>query len=247
MSVFRAAYFYVEVLLSSLGLKRERYSPKKSELNFQDWALSQSKLAVHCGPRTDTEFVEMATSRNCDSVLFEASPVFARVLAKKLSNNIRTKVINVGVSSEQGSLKYFYLNQSFVRNLGFPSLNLYRQVQVTTLDNYFYDKPKPDFIATDIEGYDIEAYRGARDILKQSSFFQLEMPSTSVEDYLDLFEDFNMCFLFDSDHPLWELSGRRSIVSVDELGWETVFNSMRKGDTNVLVGVRKGIPIPKVL
>jgi hypothetical protein len=32
---------------------------------------------------------------------------------------------------------------------------------------------------------------------------------------------------------------------METLGWETVFDSMRRGETNILCGIRKGAPAPQ--
>ena len=68
------------------------------------------------------------------------------------------------------------------------------------------------------------------------------MCSTEQRSYLDLFKDFDLFLLHSKNHPLWQ---GKVFVPIETLGWETVFDSMQRGDTNILCGVRKGAHAPK--
>lgn len=159
------------------------------------------------------------------------------------TDNVTVK--NLGVSSASGSLRYYFLNQSFVQNVPFRTFKFGRKVKVTSLDEFFKTRSKPDFIKSDVEGLDLEVFRGAKELLKSTKYFQLEMCETQQSSYLELFEDFDLFLLLSKDHPLWRGQGTPMLTSMETLGWETVFDSMRRGDTNILCGARKGVPVPQ--
>lgn len=238
--------FYTRALLESRGLIKSEHQISGEEEKFAEFAISHSQSIVDCGPRLDTELVAIAMRHRAEITLFEASPAFARKLKKKIKAMVRSTdivtVVNMGVSSHSGSLRYYFLNQSFIKNIPFRTFNFGREVKVTSLDVYFKSRSKPDFIKSDVEGLDIEVFRGATELLKTIKYFQLEMCSTEQRSYLDLFEDFDLFLLLSKNHPLWQ---GKMFVPIETFGWETIFDSMQRGDTNILCGVRKGAHAPK--
>ena len=119
--------------------------------------------------------MEIANQNQVSITLFEASPIFARKLKKKikasaLSTNL-VNLVNMGVSSSSGYLRYYLLNQSFVKNVPYRTYWLGRKVWVTSLDDFFEKRYKPDFIKSDCEGLDLEIFRGAKELLKTTKYF----------------------------------------------------------------------------
>ena len=246
---WRALRFYARALLESCGLIKSVHQVSGEEKKFAEFAISHSHSIVDCGPRLDTELVAIAMCYGVKITLFEASPVFARKLKKKIKAMVRqtdiVTVKNMGVSSHSGSLRYYFLNQSFVKNVPYRTYWFGRKVRVTSLDDFFETRNKPDFIKSDTEGLDIEVFRGAKELLKSTKYFQLEMCETQQSSYLELFEDFDLFLLLSKDHPLWRGQGAPMLTPMETLGWEMVFDSMRRGDTNILCGIRKGAPAPQ--
>ena len=71
------------------------------------------------------------------------------------------------------------------------------------------------------------------------------MCSIVKDDYEKLFLDFDLFVLLSENHPLRRGQGSSTFTPIEKLGWETVFDSMRLGETNILCGVRKGVPVPQ--
>jgi FkbM family methyltransferase len=242
----RVFAFYARALLESLGIMASKHHPSSAELAFAKHALLNSRNAVECGPRLDTEFIELATRCGVSLSVFEANPLFCVGLKRRLrriaASNHFVQVSNIGVSDFIGEMDYFLLNQSFIPNVPFPTLGLRVKVSVTTLDRYFEQRRAPEFIKSDVEGLDLSVFAGAKRILGTLKYFQLEMTSLWKDDYERLFRDFELFLLIDDAHPLRTVA-KSNFIRIDEIGWATVFDSMRRGETNVLCGVRKGAPL----
>jgi FkbM family methyltransferase len=228
---WRAFVFYARALLESCGLIYSVHQVSGEEQKFAEFAISHSQSIIDCGPRLDTELVAIALRYRAEITLFEASPVFVRKLRKKIKAMVRSTdivtVINMGVSSHSGSLRYYFLNQSFVENVPFRTYRFGRNIRVTSLDEFFGTRNKPDFIKSDVEGMDIQVFRGAKELLKSTKYFQLEMCSTEESSYGDLFKNFDLFLLHSENHPLWRGQGAPMLTPMETLGWETVFDSMR--------------------
>jgi FkbM family methyltransferase len=251
MGKLSAARFYTRALLESFGLLSSEHNPHQSEVAFAEFAIRNSEVAVECGPRTDTVLARLAISLGVKLYLFEASPVFFRILRRRLRRLDRSlatlRVENLGISDSNGILKYYLLNQSFVRNQAFPTLGIAKTVFCVSLDHYFNDIPKPQFIKSDVEGLDIRVFLGAKQILSNLDYFQLEMCSLDKNEYTSLFADFELFVLLDPGHPLHRGDFSAPMVHIEKLGWETVFGSMAKGNTINLCGIRRSRPLPSQL
>ena len=248
MGIFKALKFYVGAALEASGLTESAHLIPSEELYFAEFAISHSTRVVDCGPRLDTELVAIALRYNAEITLFEASPIFARKLKKSIKAMVRqadiVTVVNQGVSYASGSLRYYFLNQSFVKNVPYRTYWFGRNVEVTSLDEYFIGRNYPDFIKSDVEGLDLEVFRGAQEILRTMKYFQLEMVSTAPSNYEELFQDFDLFILLSKNHPLRLRAGAEMFTPVSKLGWEKIFASMLLDETNILCGVRKGAPVP---
>ena len=146
----RALRFYARALLESCGLIKSVHQVSGEEKKFAEFAISHSHSIVDCGPRLDTELVAIAMCYGVKITLFEASPVFARKLKKKIKAMVRqtdiVTVKNMGVSSHSGSLRYYFLNQSFVKNVPYRTYWFGRKVRVTSLDDFL----KPEINQTSL-------------------------------------------------------------------------------------------------
>lgn len=243
MSKISALKFYFNALCESIALKESVHSPWAGEKLFAEFALMNSKTAVEVGSRIDTEIAEIALKNNVQLTTFEASPVFARVLTKRLkflpNSKTMIEVVNNGVSDVSGLSHYYFFNQSFVKDIPFRTFGFSKKIQVVSLDRFYKDRNNPDFIKSDAEGLDIKIFYGARELLKTLTYFQLEMCSTDKDDFENLFSDFDLAVILHEEHPLWEFGNGLLLVPIEQIGWDKVFESMRHGDTNILCGVRK--------
>lgn len=246
MARLKAFGFYLYAVLEATGFVKSEHEISQQERQFAEFAISHSRSIVDCGPRLDIELVTLALHYGAEITLFEASPVFARKLQYKIKKEYaaaRTvKIVNMGVSSSSGSLRYYFLNQSFVKDVPYRTYGFGRSVKVTSLDEFFKARNKPDFIKSDVEGLDIEVFKGAEETLKSLKYFQLEMCSTQQSTYLNLFKEFDLFLLLSENHPLWR---GQALSPMETIGWKTVFDSMGRGETNILCGVRRGAHLPK--
>lgn len=93
---WRALRFYARALLESCGLIKSVHQVSGEEKKFAEFAISHSHSIVDCGPRLDTELVAIAMCYGVKITLFEASPVFARKLKKKIKAMVRqTDIVTV--------------------------------------------------------------------------------------------------------------------------------------------------------
>jgi FkbM family methyltransferase len=241
-----AARFYMRALLSSIGLVDSDHRPSDAERTFWRYAVPLSSSVLELGPRTDTDLIGVCREFDVNFIAFEANPFFARRLkhrVRSLGFSKSVQIFNVGVGSSSGTMSYYFLNQSFLKNTPFPTLGIRKRISVVSLDTFFAGLLGPDFIKSDIEGLDLAAFRGAKELLKSLKFFQVEMCSLNPSEYHDLFQDFNLFLILDEVHPLYR-KYQQQVIPIEIVGYEDVFNSMRRGETNNLCGVRKGLEHP---
>jgi FkbM family methyltransferase len=128
---------------------------------------------------------------------------------KLIKNNFSTKVYfnNIGLSSTKKTEKLYLfdeespLNSLYQRtgleNLGIKTTDRYETIELDTLDNYCQEKniSHIDFLKIDIEGHELEAFRGGIDLLKNNKInvIQFEYGGCNIDSKVflkDIFEFF---------------------------------------------------------
>jgi FkbM family methyltransferase len=133
---------------------------------------------------------------------FGANALVARF--NSLLNDAGVKVFEVGISDKPGKLAMSAASERLVQNESEPTLT----VALDTLDNYAH--LKPDFLKIDIEGAEIDALAGARQVLARRPNICLEVHTHffaqyghRVEDLFDVLPmDDYLCYIDHPGHPL---------------------------------------------
>ncbi len=106
-------------------------------------------------------------------IAFEPNPAAARVLERHVAMNRlgdRVKIVQAAVGSAAGEAELFTAGVAGMGRLGTPNPQLERagpmRVPVVTLDGSLGEMGvEPDWLFIDIEGFEIEALRGARGLI----------------------------------------------------------------------------------
>ena len=246
MGKWSALKFYYKVAREALGIAESPHQPGEAEVRFAEFAIARSKWAIECGPRTDTHLATLASTYGCRLDCYEASPVFAKKLASRLNSHEGVTVHNKGVGSAFSRLRYYYLNQSFLKDVPYPSLGISKKVEVVPLYSCIAagSSAGPDFVKSDVEGLDLEVFAGLGAWRSGLKYFQLEMTSWDEATYKKLFPTFNFFLLLDNGHPLKETRSEQCFVPTEEVGWDTIQIAMEAGATVNLAGVRQGLETP---
>jgi len=104
--------------------------------------------------------------------LFE--PMQSQILVPNAVWDTDGEILNFKITSNSLSSSMFELG---THSSKYPDIVLQEEVNVTTLrlDSYFQEKDKPDFINLDIQGAELKALLGAREMLKEVSFVYSEV------------------------------------------------------------------------
>jgi FkbM family methyltransferase len=116
----------------------------------------------------------------------EALPENAQILARNLALNNLTNVTvhNIAAGSCDGSIDFRTSIHGIRESNGRPVLNNHMEahitVPMTTLDKLF-ESVQPDFIKIDVEGFELEVLRGARQLMASRPGLDLEIHSSAFE------------------------------------------------------------------
>lgn len=142
---------------------------------------------------------------------FEPHPLNIEAIYKnvELNNVSNVKVISSAVGSKHGTLSFSrHPNASISREKG--AIN----VDVVLLDDFIMEV-KPTFIKIDVEGFELEVLRGAKEILKYRPKLDLEIHCANFQDrektLLEIFELID----FESYKSWIQLDPKGSIDSFD--------------------------------
>lgn len=246
MGKWSALKFYSRAAREALGIAESIHRPGSAELWFAEFAIARSNWAIECGPRTDTALVSLAIKHGCRLDLFEASPVFANILSSRTKGLEGVEIHNKGVGSKASLLRYYFLNQSFLKDVPYPSLGISKKVEIVPLSFLIPDgsSPGPDFVKSDVEGLDLEVFTGLGRYRSDLKYFQLEMTSWDEEKYKKLFPAFDFYLLLDEGHPLQGNNAEKCFVLATDVGWKNIRIAMENGATVNLAGVKQGLDKP---
>lgn len=178
------------------------------EMRFvREKMLQPQEVLLECGAHHGFTTILLAKWLNSSSQLisFEPSPKNFSVLKENCQINQLNNVVleQKAVGSQVGIVQMFRKSNSAVvpqNNLSFGRLKnaLYgvQEVEVIDLDGYVQSRGlKPTFLKIDVEGYEAEVLKGAKEILKTTPKIALEIHTevlgrhnTSVKELLELID-----------------------------------------------------------
>jgi len=124
-------------------------------------------------------------------VAFEPSPFNVTVIEKNLKlNHLRNvKVVNKAIGDKPGKAHFSFVSNASIQKGAAGTF----EIDVTTIDTYA--DLKPTMLKIDVEGYDVEALQGAKQVLKTRPKIALEIHTTqlpnfghTVQDIFDLLD-----------------------------------------------------------
>jgi FkbM family methyltransferase len=257
MSKIKAATFYARQLFGGLFARAENFTkPQITELAYAEHCISETRFSIEVGPRLDTALAQFSISMNKRLDLFEASPTFCRKLKVLFRDATNLTVHNLGLSNFDGRTKYYILNQSFIKDFGFPSLGLYRKINITSLNEFYRNSNEyPQFLKSDAEGLDFQILEGASELIPNLSFVQLELnfhtssgARIELSDYEKLLANFSLYLIGEHTHPLWkQLCLRSGLIQLDVETWNTAVGLSYSGIGFNLAAVKNGKYVPEYL
>ena len=207
---------YSRSLLSKVTLHDER------EISFFIKNIDDKSIFIDCGANQGFYTIPIASSnRNCKIIAFEPSIQEMEYLNQNiLLNNIKNiETSYLGIGDKEGSFKF--KNDNLEKNSTKGGLivenenekNEIKMIDVTTLDK-FIDNHKLDitsdtklFIKIDLEGYDINAVYGSKEIIKNYfTVLLVEFSKMAVDSEIYSKSDFDN-FLKENDLCILDTSG----------------------------------------
>ena len=208
---------YSRSLLSKVNLHDER------EINFFIKNINDNSIFIDCGANQGFYTIPIAASnKNCKIIAFEPSVQEMEYLNQNiLLNNIENiETSYLGIGDKEGSFKF--KNDNLEKNSTKGGLiieddnetNEIKMINVTTLDKIINDR-KLDitsdtklFIKIDLEGYDINAVYGSKNIIKNYfSVFLVEFSKMAIASEIYSKNDFNN-FLKENELSILDISGK---------------------------------------
>jgi FkbM family methyltransferase len=135
------------------------------EANWHFYEIQQTKVApddvvVDCGA-AEGLFRFLVAPRCRKIYVIEPLKSFCDCLEKTFQIHNNVEILQLGVSSEEGHATISENDISSNLSIGKG------EVRVATLDNLFMEKGPVNYIKIDVEGFDVETLRGARELIRK--------------------------------------------------------------------------------
>ena len=238
----------VRLCQSRLGIGVDSNSGKNGEANVL------RSLSEYFGSKDTLQLFDVGANRGgYTSLLLSAFPhatVHAfepagqtfKLLSELHGTEQRVVLNNVGLGSESGKMSIFYdregsgltsLYQRDLNHIG-VELNQSETIVLTTIDEYCENKriQKLDFMKVDVEGHELEVFKGARRMLEQSRIhaIQFEFGGCNI-DSGTYFKDFWK--LLHEQYHFYRITQRgivhlyRYTESHEQFGYQNIFLKLR--------------------
>ena len=231
----------------------------KTEIEFFNLIKKDTKVIFDIGSRDDIDYIKNSTDFSREFHLFDPDPEFIKNCQKQiedledLDDDIENKIyLNAfGLGSENGEMVYYPNTQSFVfRKYHTTSEDVGLKFPIKTLDSYCEEKSidSIDFLKIDIEGMEIDAFNGGKNIINSSTkIIQFEFASTILDREIDPDEyvgwfnkDIFDLYLqrVDPRHPYYSKNSKMLTLLDDEV-YSTIKQDMIAGSGCNLIAMRK--------
>ena len=209
---------YSRSLLKKVELHDER------EINFFIKNIDDKSIFFDCGANQGFYTIPVAASnKNCKIIAFEPSIQEMDYLNQNISlNNLKNVETSfLGIGDKEG--KFIFKNDNLEENSTKGGLIVedenekdgIKVIEVTTLDKFVNDRKKDIstdtkiFIKIDLEGYDINAIYGSKDIINSyHTVLLVEFSKMAVASEIYSRNGFNT-FLNENDLCIFDISGKR--------------------------------------
>ncbi|WP_082696561.1 FkbM family methyltransferase [Mycobacterium sp. IS-1590] len=192
------------------------------ELAFiRDRMVRPGDVALDCGAHHGMATILLAdwVGRDGKVIAFEASPHSAAILRKNVELNHLSQVRceNMAIASQPGVVRITEESNTRVT----PSERLGQQIESINIDQFVNEKPT--FLKIDIEGFEVEALKGAQQVLALHPKFMIEVHTktlvnfdTSLDELLSLidFDSYDVWIQWnDEDSPVPYLNSDRERIT----------------------------------
>ena len=214
----------------SRSLLRKASLHDEEEINFFIKNINDNDIFIDCGANQGFYTIPVAGfNKNCEIISFEPSKQEMQFLKENILinnfNNIKT--YEVGIGDKEGILNFQNDNlENYSTKGGLiiddkSKLTDYSKIKVTTLDKFINNnkikisKKSKIFIKIDIEGYDINAVYGSKDLIKNHfTVILVEFSKMAVASSIYIREEFEG---FLSENQLVILNVNGKIFSLNDL------------------------------
>ena len=189
----------ISAYLFDKTLYKTSTKPKYFEFLFSEQEVFV-QAGTYCG-ETVKEFLDICSSEQQYEVYtFEADPQAYEISKKTLSGFKNIYLVNKGLWSTESTLIFF--TDALSGSASFVNGHDHEiKMPVTSLDAFFLDKPTlPTFIQLDIEGAELEALKGAEQIIRN------QKPKLAIcvyHKYEDVYEIPELLYQFNPEYKFW--------------------------------------------
>lgn len=223
------------MLPSGLKLFIRSFKTQESELYELHWLVKQNTIVVDIGANNGayTYALSRLIGTNGEVISIEPISYLYKYLTKACKQlRIPGKVHQLCLSSEKGTSRLFIPESENGEPLtGLASLEIegdsqgkYQEINTETLDDLLSKRTKQiSFIKCDVEGHEIEVFKGAHNILtndRPNLLIEIEQDHNSES----IYERFN--FFFSYNYKGYFLNGKKSLTNLKEFKVETHQNKL---------------------
>lgn len=173
------------------ALSKDWYDTDNShwpEMNFlKESILEPGESILECGAHHGVTACYIAKSIGPKGkiISFEPSPSNCRVIKKNLGlnnlNNVRVE--NKAIGEKPGSIRFSYFPNATIQSSKIGTM----PVDVVNIDSYLDEKPT--LLKLDIEGYEVEALKGAQKVLATKPKLAIEIHTEQLPDFQHTVKD----------------------------------------------------------
>lgn len=147
---------------------------------------------IHVGAHYGNEYQEYIRNNIFDIVFFEASKKNFDILSRNVKSSDSVLLFNKALGSENknGILFVETANRGMSNSILKPKMHLEQykhitfnsteQIEITRLDDMLLNLSKYNFINIDVQGYELEVFKGAENTLKNIDYIMTEVNNSEL-------------------------------------------------------------------
>lgn len=175
----------------------------QGEMLFFEKIKHQCSVIFNVGTRDDTYYLD--SQAQAEFHLFEPDPYFITLLQNKYKNKVKAYFNNFALGNSNCQMTYYKDTQSLTKRVydlkSSDDANNLMMVNVYKLDDYCREKAisKIDFLKIDVEGFELEVLKGAKEMINNCRYIQFEYGGTYKDSRIrlkDIYDFFDFSWNF---------------------------------------------------